>query len=58
MKKTMRQYSQYEEAKVKPQKAKVMKAQMDEDNHLIKHGPMWAETSQLGMKKKVKKKVL
>lgn len=57
-KKTPKTTCKYEEAKVKPQSAKVRKAQIDEDEQLIKHGPKWAETSQLGMKKKIKKKVL
>ena len=46
------------EAKVKPQFAKEIKASHDEDQHLIKHGPKWAQTSQLGQKKKSKTKTL
>lgn len=53
-----RSSSKYEEAKVKTQFAKEIKASHQEDQHLMKHGPKWAQTSQLGVKKKMKVKTL
>lgn len=50
--------AKYEEAKVKPQFAKSIKASHHEDQELMKHGPKWAQTSQLGVKKKMKMKIL